>query len=142
MLKRTVEYYDYDDNKRTETLYFNLTQTELVEFAMDLPDGVSKTIGNDPNKIDQEKAAISVINALGQKGVVDFIKKLLLKSYGIKSEDGRRFQKSEEISKEFSETLAFDKIFMELMENDKAASDFVNAIIPKDLIEKMPVMQK
>lgn len=142
MIKRTVTYEDYDNNVRIETLYFNLNQTELVEMAMDLPDTVSNKIGNDPNKVDSEAVAIGMIEALGQKGIINFIKTLLLKSYGIKSEDGRRFEKSEEISKDFSQTLAFDTILMELLSDDKAASDFVNGIIPAKTIEKMGAMNK
>ena len=139
MLKKTVEYFDYDNNKRTETLYFNLNQSELIEIAMDLPDSVSKSVGDDPTKIDEKQAAAAVIDALGKKGVVKFIKDILLKSYGIKSEDGRRFQKSEKISNEFAQTIAFDTIYMELMANDNAASDFINAVIPATVVEKMTI---
>lgn len=139
MLKKTVNYFDFDGNERTEDLYFNLTQTELVEMAMELPDGVTDSVGNDPAKIDEKAAALKLMETLGNKGVLEFIKNLLLKSYGIKSEDGRRFEKSEEISKEFSQTLAFDTILMELMSNDVEAANFVNNIIPSKLVDKINV---
>ena len=99
MIKKTAKYVDFDGNERTEDCYFNLTQTELVEMAMDLPDGFSDSFGNDPSKIDQDAAAIKLIDTLGNKGILEFIKTLVLKAYGIKSADGRRFEKSEEISK-------------------------------------------
>lgn len=137
MLKKTVNYFDFDGNERTEDLYFNLTQTELVEMAMELPDGVSSSIGNDPSKIDEKAAAMKLMETLGNKGVLEFIKNLLLKSYGIKSEDGRRFEKSDEISREFSQTLAFDTILMELMSNDVEAANFVNNIIPSKIVDKI-----
>lgn len=137
MLKKTVNYEDFDGNQRTEVLHFNLTQTELVEMAMDLPDGMSETIGDDPNKVDQDAAARKLIEKLGGKGIFEFIKTLLLKSYGIKSEDGRRIVKSKEISEEFSQTLAFDIILMELMSDDVKAAEFVNGIIPANVVGKM-----
>ena len=136
MIKKTVNYLDFDGNERTEVLYFNLTKTELVEIAMDLPDGLSETVGNDPTKIDETTAVSKVLESLGNKGVLEFIKKLVLKSYGIKSPDGRRFEKSEEISREFSQTLAFDNVIMELMSGDQAAVNFMNNLIPSDLINK------
>ena len=141
MLKKTVKYFDFDGNERTETLYFHLSQTELIEMAMDIPDGVSDVVGNDPNKVNED-AAMRLVETLGGKGILDFIKKLLLKSYGIKSEDGRRFEKSEELSKEFSQTLAFDTIIMELMSNEEMAGQFITAVIPKDAADKMTAMSK
>ena len=142
MLKKTVTYRDFNNVERTETLRFNMTQTELVEFAMELPDNVTKKLGSDDGKMDEQQAAMNMINELGGKGVVGFIKKLLLTSYGIPSEDGRRFVKTPELTEEFSQTLAFDAIFMELMSSDTAASDFVNGVIPASVIEKMAVMNK
>ena len=129
MLKKTITYTDFDGNTRTEDHYFNLTQTELVEITLNMPDGMSESdvAGNN------EQAALRIIDRLGGDGVSSFIKELILKSYGIKSSDGKRFEKSDKISKEFSETLAFDQMFMEMMQNDKAASDFITAVIPADL---------
>lgn len=141
MITKTITYFDFDSNERTETLYFNLTQTELVDMAMDLPDSVSEEISPNPTEADADRLASKMINELGKKGIVDFIKKLVLKAYGIKSEDGRRFVKSEAITEEFSQTLAYDAIVMELLSNDESASDFVNSVIPAKVIEKMPVMK-
>ena len=138
MIKRTVTYEDFDGNQRTEELHFNLTQVELTEMAMDLPEGFMETLDGDPNKVDHAAAAGRLAEALGGKGILEFIKNLLLKSYGIKSADGRRFEKSEELSKEFSQTLAFDTILMELMQDDIKAAEFVNGVIPSKLADKLP----
>lgn len=142
MIRKTVTYFDYDNNERTETLYFNLNQSELVEIAMDIPDDVSTTVGSDPEKFDKEVVAKGLVEKMGQKGIMGFVKDLLLKSYGIKSEDGRRFIKTPAIREEFSQTVAFDTVFMELMADDKAAADFVNGVIPANVIEKMPFMNQ
>ena len=128
-LKKKITYTDFNGNERTEDHYFNLTKTELTEIALGLPDGMDESEITEAN----EQAAMTIIDKLGKDGVFKFIKELILKSYGIKSSDGKRFQKSEEISKEFSETLAFDQFFMELMTDDVKAAEFVNSIIPKDV---------
>ena len=140
MLTKSVKYKDFDGNERIENLQFHLSKVELIEMSLDLPDEVSETIGNDPNNID-ETAAMRILETLGGKGILDFIKILLLKSYGIKSADGRSFEKSEELSRKFSQTLAFDELIMELMSNEEAAANFVNAIIPADAADKMPNVQ-
>ena len=140
MLKKTVTYRDFDDNERNETLYFNMNQVELTEFAMDLPDDVTKIFADNPGKVTEEEA-LQIVNTLGGKGILSFIKKLVLKSYGIKAADGRRFMKEDEngrpLSVEFSQTLAFEAIVMDLMSNEKEAAAFVNAIIPAKLADKV-----
>lgn len=134
MLKKTVTYEDFDGNERTEDLYFNLTKTEATEFALELPDRVVEGIDqNDSN----EQIANKFVEQIGGKGVFDFIKKLVLKSYGVKSLDGRRFIKKPELAEEFSQTLAYDKFVMELMSSETAAAEFVNAVIPASLAEKV-----
>lgn len=133
MLKKTVNYVDFNGNNRTEDCYFNLTQTELAEILFQVPGDVTENLYQDDSEQAKEQAALKLIDKLGGDGVFQFVKDLMLKSYGIKSQDGRRFEKSEQISTEFSQTLAFDTLFMELMKDDVAAAEFVNGVIPANL---------
>lgn len=135
MLKKTVNYEDFDGNKRTEDLYFNLTKLEATEFALDLPDAITDEVAKEGASAANMEAATRIVQKLGGKGIIDYIRKLVLKSYGVKSEDGKRFIKSEEISTEFSQTMAFDNLMMELLTDDNAASNFITAVIPSDLAE-------
>ena len=135
MLKKTVNYEDFDGNKRTEDLYFNLTKLEATEFALDLPDEITEEVAKEGASAANMEAATRIVQKLGGKGIIDYIRKLVLKSYGVKSEDGKRFIKSEEISTEFSQTMAFEKLMMELLADDNAASNYIAAIIPADLAE-------
>ena len=129
MLVKTIAYNDYDNNERTETLYFNMNKMELTEFAADLPDDVFKNVSGVKSIQDVAKVA----NKMGSKGIIKFIKELVLRSYGVKSEDGRRFIKSKELSEEFSQTIAYDMFMSELMSDDNAASNFVNGLIPASM---------
>lgn len=133
MLKKTVTYRDYDNNERTETLWFNMNRFELTEFAAELPDDLFKNLSGANNM----ETVSRIANEMGSKGVIDFIKNLVLKSYGEKSDDGRRFKKSPELSEEFSQTIAFDTFMSELLSDDNAAANFVNSIIPADMAEKL-----
>ena len=138
MLKKTVTYEDFDGNQRTEDLYFNLTRTEATEFALELPDNVTNSITENDT---DEQVAKKFVEQIGGKGVFEFIKKLVLKSYGVKSLDGRRFIKKPELTEEFSQTLAYDQFIMDLMQNEVAAAEFVNAVIPASLAEKVQTMR-
>ena len=117
MLKRTLTYTDYDGNLRTEDFYFNLTKAELTEMELSYDGGLSKSLQN-------------VIAAQESSKIIMIFKDLVLKAYGQKSPDGRRFMKSQEIRDSFSQTEAYSDLFMSLATNAQAASAFVNAIIP------------
>jgi hypothetical protein len=118
MLKKTITYIDYDGEKRSEDFYFNLTRAEAIEWFHSEKGGLENFI----KKIISEK---------DNKKLIAMFKELILKSYGEKSSDGKRFIKNDRLSEEFSQTEAFVELFMELSTDAEAASAFVNAIAPK-----------
>ena len=120
MFKKTVTYTDYNDVERTETFFFNLTQAEVLEMELSTTGGLSAMIQG-------------VIDAKDTPQLIKIFKELVLKAYGEKSPDGRRFIKSPEITEAFAQTEAYSEIFMELATNDKAATAFVQGITPKGL---------
>lgn len=124
MLKRTITYTDYNGEERTEDFFFNLTKTELTEMQFSETGGMDQVIDK-------------IIKTKDQPTMIKIFKDLLLKAYGEKSADGRRFIKSEELSIAFSQTEAYNILFMELASDADKAADFVNAIIPADLAEEM-----
>ena len=132
MLTKTITYVDFNENERTETAYFNLLKNEALDIAFDLPDDVTSSIDRDLDDV-TEKAASRLVEKLGNKGIKGFIENLIRKSYGVKSEDGRRFIKDEKLTKEFMQTPAYDEIFMELMTDDVAAANFVTGVLPAEL---------
>lgn len=134
MLNKTVTYEDYNGNQRTDELWFNLTKTEILKLTMDLPDN---TLPDDPANVDNEKLAARLFEKLGNKGILEFIETLLIKSYGVKSEDGRRFIKTPEMAVEFSQTPAYDAIMMEFMTDTEAVTKFVNGVIPSKVVDSI-----
>lgn len=142
MYKKTITYKDFDEKERIEDLYFNLTKTELIEFALELPDNVSGTMSDQTEATDENKALTKVMSAFTSKSIFKFLKDLIFKAYGVKKDEGRRFAKVDENGRplyiEFAETLAFEAIMDEFLTDDKAAAEFVNAIIPSSIADKMP----
>ncbi len=117
MLKKTITYEDYDGNKRTEDFYFNLSKAEILEMEMGVSGGMTQMLDRIVAEQDSEK-------------IIKTFKEIILKAYGEKSPDGKRFIKSEELSTAFSQTEAFSQLFMELATDADAAAKFVNGIIP------------
>ena len=137
MIKETITYKDYDGNTRKETHYFNLTEFEATELALELPDDVFDDIGNDPSDNGETEVATHLVEKLGAKGIKDFVKSIVEKSYGVKGSDGKRFIKSAELFTEFSQTPAYSNFMMKLLRDDTAASKFINGVIPPELAAKM-----
>ncbi len=123
MLKKTMKYTDYNGVERSEDLYFNLTKAEIIEMEMGTTGGLAEMIKR-------------VVAAQDMPTIVKIFKDLVLKSYGQKSPDGKRFVKSDELATAFSQTEAYSILFMELATNAEAASNFVNGIVPADIDTK------
>lgn len=123
MLIKTIPYIDYNGNSRTEDFYFNLSETEITEMELSIEGGFTDYIQR-------------IVKAKDAPSLIKNFKEIVLKAYGEKSQDGRRFVKSPELSEAFSQTEAFNKLFMELVMDDGAAADFINGIIPDSLREK------
>ena len=122
MLKKTIEYVDYNGVERKEDFYFNLSKAEVTEMELSVRGGLSAML---------EELVKSGDNAR----IVEIFKDLVLRSYGEKSADGKRFVKSKELSEAFSQTEAYSEIFMELALDEKAAAAFVNGILPSHLVK-------
>ena len=123
MIKKTVTYTDYNGVERTESFYFNLSKAEVMEMEMSTAGGMAES-------------SQKIVDAKDAPAIIRVFKDLVLKAYGVKSDDGRRFIKSKELSDEFSQTEAYSQIFMELATDDKAAAAFINGIVPADLAQK------
>ena len=117
MLKKTITYIVYFDVERTEDHYFKLSKPELVKLQGSVKGGYDVRL----------KGIVSELNGFN---IMEFFEDLIRRSYGIKSEDGRRFMKSDEISRDFMETPAYEALFEELTTDDVAASEFIKAVLP------------
>lgn len=132
MLKKTITYMDFDENEHVGTFYFHMNKAEFYDWVIGLPDKVREKL---------EKAADSETPAELKEPLTDrealdmmhHIRTLILRSYGEKSEDGLRFVKNPQMSEEFSQTDAFEKLYDELLEDPENVSTFIEGIVPKSL---------
>lgn len=120
MLKKTITYTDYNGTERTEDFYFNFTKAEVMEMEMSIAGGLAETIKR-------------LVNEKDQPAIIQIFKDLVLKAHGVKSLDGKRFMKSDEIRESFAQTEAYSILFMELATDADAAAKFVNGILPANM---------
>ena len=124
MVVETIKYTDFNGVEREEEFMFNLTEAEITEMELTKDGGLSDSIKK-------------IISAQDTPEIIKTFKMLLLKSYGVKSADGRRFIKSEELTEEFTQTNAYSQLFMKLATDDVEANAFVNGIIPESMRERV-----
>ena len=127
MLKKTITYTDYNNVERTEDFYFNLTQAEIMEMELSTTGGMTEMIQK-------------IVAAQDTPALVKIFKDFILKAYGEKSPDGKRFVKSDEIASAFAQTEAYSQLFMELATDANAAAKFINGIIPGDAAKKTALL--
>ena len=124
MLKKTITFEDFNGETRTEDHYFNLTKAEIAEMELSREGGMTALI----RRIVSEKNAPELASVF---------KEILKRTYGRKSDDGRRFMKSEEIWKNFEESGAYDVFFVELLQDAGKMSAFINGVVPKDMLKEV-----
>ena len=124
MLKKTIKYTDYNGVKREEEFLFHLTKAELMEMEMGTTGGLATMIEQ-------------IINTNDAPAIIKIFKDIILKAYGEKSLDGKRFVKVNDagvpLSIGFSQTEAYSELFMELSTDADAAAKFIKGIIPSDI---------
>lgn len=116
MFKTEIEYIDYNGNQRKDMLYFNLSKAEMMEMELSTTAGV------------EEKLRM-LIATKDNETIVKTYKDLILRSYGIKSEDGTRFIKNAVLREEFEQSEAYSELFMKLLSDSDFQAKFINGII-------------
>lgn len=124
MLKKTIEFTDYNGETRKEDFYFNLSKAELMEMELGTSGGFAEMLQR-------------LVDTQDVPEIMKVFKQVVMKAYGVKSPDGKRFIKSEEQSKEFTETEAYSELFMELLTDPDAAAAFINGTIPAEAAKQL-----
>lgn len=127
MYRRVIEYMDYDGNMQKGEFFFNLTKTELMEMNYSESGGMEKMLQR-------------IVETNDVKKLIAVFKDLILRSYGEKSDDGKRFIKMRDghrLSDDFSQTEAFSELFMDLATNEDSANEFIRGIVPKSVADEV-----
>lgn len=138
--KVLITYTDLEGCSRTDTFFFGLTKSEVAEWEMEVDGGLSAYL----EKLQKMAKELSPKDENGKDVEVDpvkardltckisaIVKDIILRSYGEKSEDGRRFIKSKEIANAFYQTDAYSELFMKLMTGGgETLTSFVKAVLP------------
>jgi hypothetical protein len=132
MLKKPITYTDYNGDQCTDVFYFHLSEPELIDMEVEHERGFQAFIDK-------------IIETKDRKGLISLFKQIILLSYGTKSDDGKRFIKSDQLREEFSQTAAYPVLYMELSTDANAGAEFLKGVMPKNLaieVDKALASQK
>src|SRR5699024_10838772 len=118
MYKKTVVYENYDGQQVEETLYFHLSELEMTR--------INFKNGGDVGERIQYLIATNDMDAM-----IQLLEEIVLSAYGVKSEDGKRFEKSKEAREAFSNSLAYSDLFMEMLVDPGAVQEFTEKALSK-----------
>lgn len=129
MLTKKITYTDYNGVEQTDTFYFNLSKADVIEMDLEIPGGMKALLDN-------------IVEAQDGKQIMEVFKKIILRAYGQKSADGKRFIKNKELSEEFSQTEAYSELFVELVSDADKAVAFLSGVLPTMTAEQQAEVDK
>lgn len=118
MYKHHAKYIDFNGNSREEDFYFNLTEAEVAVMELEINGGMTAMIDR-------------IVAAQDSSSLIHLFQDFIKRSYGVKTLDGKGFDKSEKVVTEFLQTQAYSDLFMKLAKDATFAAEFFNAVIPK-----------
>lgn len=124
MLKKRIKFEDFNGEEREEDFYFNLTKTELVKWELGTTGGLQSLIQK-------------IVDTKDSGALLKIFDDIIGMAYGVRSDDGKRFIKSKELTDEFRQTNAYDEMFIEFMQNPDKYNEFLKAVIPAEVSKEM-----
>ena len=124
MIKQDITYTNFEGEQETETLYFHLNKVELMEMQVSEKRGLAQYI------TDIQKAE-------NNKEIFRLFKEIVLRAYGERSDDGKKFIKNERLREEFEGSLAYEELMVKVVTEADFAAKFVNGIMPAGMADQI-----
>lgn len=122
VIKKDIKYTDHNGVEKTEPFYFHLSKGELVLMEMSAIDSNTEGMNDKIKRIERTRDG---------RQLAGIFKEIVDSSYGIKSHDGARFIKNDEILAEFKSTEAWSEVIVGLATNAEFAIEFINGLMPQ-----------
>jgi hypothetical protein len=127
MIIKTLTFKNFLGEQETSDFYFNMSEGELTLMQVRAIDQKHESF---TDKLDK------IAKGLQGAALADVIEELVLKSYGVKSTDGKLFVKNPQILESFTASGAYSVLITELFSIEGSLTEFVNGVVPDDLVQK------
>ena len=131
MFKTEITYTNFLGSEVTETLRFNLTETELMDLIRDDPQFDTGFLAYISQEQDYYK-------------MMDVLRKLIVVSYGEVSADGKHFRKSDAMALDFVQSAAYEAFRDKLLSSEDGSefANFLLGVFPAKMAEGMKAAMK
>ena len=129
MYKTTITFENSEGEEITKTLYFRLTQAEVIDMEFNSPEG---SVLNMLRKMSNEK---------NMRIIIPIVKRFMLDSYCERTDEGT-LVKNKEIRDKFASSEEYSELFIKLISYVNVLADFVNNVIPKGQQKNIEQMKK
>lgn len=119
MLKKTITYQDLDGNPITEDFWFHLTMAEVSKMELGTEGGYAAKLQ-------------ALVKASNGRDIIEHFESIILGAYGERSADNKSFIKNQQVRDAFAGSDAYSVLFMELVSDATASSEFVKGILPRE----------
>ena len=125
MLKRHITYEDYDGVTREMDAEFNISKSEGAILS-------AKKI----NGVPYAEALQKMVDEQNVEAMLNIFREITIMAYGVRSEDKTRFIKDTgdgvqfSAGRAFSQTPAFDELFMDILQEENGLVNFFNGVLP------------
>lgn len=124
MYVKKITYTDYNGEERTEPFYFNLNKGELIKMQLSKNGGYQSYLKR-------------LLDTNNQAEIMEVFDNFIKQSYGVKSDDGKRFIKNQQVLDEFVQSEAYSELLTELISNEKAQLEFIQGLMPKEYMAQL-----
>lgn len=124
MFIETFKYEDFNEEQREEVCCFHLSESKITDMNLSQEGGLMEYIKR-------------IVQTRSSKELADLFKSLIIRSYGVKSLDGRRFIQTPEVVTEFMQTPMYDQLYMRLATDTDYAIKFLIGILPKSMQKEL-----
>lgn len=135
-----LTFEDFNGNTQTRDLHFHLSKTDLIKLAAAMDSDSRKDLADrltQRAKEDAKNGVTTDLSATEIVGIADMLDIIIMAAYGIKSEDGMRFDKSDEIREAFKASPMYSELFMSITQDQQSLNNFMNQVLPKDVRETL-----
>jgi len=131
MIRKEIQFTNFNDEKETGVFYFNMSKGELVMQQMSAIDQHTESFQDKLEKIAKN---------LQGKALVETLKEIIEDAYGEKTTDGKNFVKVRngvKLVENFLSSGAYSELVVELLSSAQGMADFVNGLMPADLRDQV-----
>jgi hypothetical protein len=128
VIKKVITYLGYDEKEHTGEYYFNLNLDDLMVLDASEEGGLALFLDK-------------TVKSGDAQAIMRQFRRIILAAYGDRMEDNS-FKHDPESAERFIKSPAYDALFLDLMSDPTVVSEFINGMVPPQMLERLEAVSK